>query len=370
MAKPVRLVYIGAGHVNFGGGGGPWDHAARFERIPDVQCVGVADVDVSKAAAALAARQGGTCAKTWAEARAFDDWRAMIAETRPDAAVVGLPPYAHGRTDPPGDVEITLARAGVAQLVEKPLGVAHPDTLAAVADELARCGAIVSVGYMFRYVAAVEKMRRVFASAGAPPRVFLARYDCAYTDILSPDWWDCDRSGGPVIEQATHFLDLARHLCGDVAASNVQVARIPADGAMGPLADLPAGPDGRPIDADIPPDRRPARATLAQWRFASGAVGSLAHGVLLHGRKYESSLEVWSDGVRCVLDDPYGRCRLGIRLPDDEKTEWLSFDDDCYLAEDRAFIEAVRGGCAESIRSPYADALETYRLSWLITRSC
>ncbi len=36
MKETVSLAYIGAGHVNFGGGEGPWDHASRFERIPHV----------------------------------------------------------------------------------------------------------------------------------------------------------------------------------------------------------------------------------------------------------------------------------------------------------------------------------------------
>ena len=58
---------------------------------------------------------------------------------------------------------------------------------------------------------------------------------------------------------------------------------------------------------------------------------------------------------------------LGIRQSGSEETQWESFDDDCYLAEDNAFIEAVRSGLPASIRSSYDDALETYRLSWLIT---
>ena len=369
MSKHVTIAYIGAGHVNFGGGEGPWDHASRFERIAGVDCVGIADVDLPRAEAALSARLAGPCAKAWAGAKAFDDWRAMIARVRPDAVVVGLPPDAHGHTDPPRDVEITIAQTGAAMLVEKPLGIADPATVEKVAGSLRQAGAIVSVGYMFRYAAAVAKMREIISAAPGGPRVFMGRYNCAYSDIASPDWWDAARSGGPIIEQATHFLDLARYLCGEVEPGSIQVTRIGAGDAGGELSVMPTDDAGTPVDAKIPVDRRAPRATLAQWRFAGGAIGSLAHGVLLHQQKYESALEIWCDGVRCILEDPYGDCRLGVRGPHSEETHWHSFDDDCYLAEDAAFIEAVRAGDPAAVRSTYDDALETYRLSCLITRA-
>jgi predicted dehydrogenase len=81
-------------------------------------------------------------------------------------------------------------------------------------------------------------------------------------------------------------------------------------------------------------------------------------------------LEIWGDGLRMVLSDPYGACRLHIRRPHSEQTETLSFaEDDPYLSEDRAFVDAVRQGDASLIRSPYADAMQTYELTWAIRRA-
>ena len=52
----------------------------------------------------------------------------------------------------------------------------------------------------------------------------------------------------------------------------------------------------------------------AQWSFESGGVGSLVHGAVLQGRCYEACLEVWADGLRMLLDDPYSdNCSLRIR---------------------------------------------------------
>ena len=52
----------------------------------------------------------------------------------------------------------------------------------------------------------------------------------------------------------------------------------------------------------------------AHWSFERGGVGSLVHGAVLQGRHYEARLEVWADGLRMTLDDPYSNnCTLRIR---------------------------------------------------------
>lgn len=42
------------------------------------------------------------------------------------------------------------------------------------------------------------------------------------------------------------------------------------------------------------------------------------------------------------------------------------FVDDPYLTEDRVFLEAVKTRDSSQIRSPYSDAVETYKLSYAI----
>ena len=57
MANQLRIAFIGAGGVNFGGAEGPWDHASRLEKIGDVSVAGVADPDTARATRVLQARQ-------------------------------------------------------------------------------------------------------------------------------------------------------------------------------------------------------------------------------------------------------------------------------------------------------------------------
>jgi len=71
--------------------------------------------------------------------------------------------------------------------------------------------------------------------------------------------------------------------------------------------------------------------------------------------------------ARLVLADPYGDCRLSVRRPGGEAAAVESFaDDDPYLSEDAAFVQAVRTGERSLIRSGYADALRTHELAWSI----
>ena len=92
-------------------------------------------------------------------------------------------------------------------------------------------------------------------------------------------------------------------------------------------------------------------------------------GVLLHKDKYETEIEVWGDGYRIELEDPYGKCLLRIRAPHSEETIIENHSgDDAYFEEDRVFLEAIADrtkiGC---IQSPYNDAVNTYKLTWKIT---
>ena len=373
MADDLRIAFIGAGNANFGGGEGPWDHAGRLERMSGLAVVGIADLNADLAGRRLAARRSGAAPGVWTGAKVFTDYRRMLDETRPEAVFVGLPPEAHGLAEAPKDIEVTCADAGVHMFIEKPLSAYSPEQVAPVAEALAAAsakGLVVSVGYMFRYSRAVEQMRRAIAETPGGARAVIARYDCAYSEIASKVWWDLRRTGGAIVEQATHFCDLARFLGGEVDLSTVRGVQIAAGEPAGALCDIPAAPDGRSIDAGIPVAQRIPRATAAVWKFRSGAVGSLTHGVLLHGEKYDSELEVWGDGLRMVLDDPYGRCRLHVRRPGEDRTETLDFaGDDPYRAEAEVFLDAVRSDDASGVRSPYADAFRTYELTWAIRRA-
>ena len=233
-------------------------------------------------------------------------------------SIAGVPPLCHGSSDPPLDIELQCLKAGVHVFVEKPVSVVPPEKfipyVGAVEKAAEEKQLIVSVGYMFRYHPAIQKMKSIIEKHGREVVGTNARYACAYSKSFNCNWWDIVKSGGPIVEQATHFCDLLRYFGGEVVPTSISALAIPASDEMsspGYLSRVPAI-----IKEDqLPKDNKIPRLTSARWFYSSGAVGSLTHGVTLHGRKYETAIEVWADGLRLALQDLYfPECKLRVRM--------------------------------------------------------
>jgi predicted dehydrogenase len=137
-------------------------------------------------------------------AAAFTDFSRMLAETDLDLLIVALPPYAHQ-----GEVE-AAAGAGIHLLVEKPIALDLPraqSMLAASHEITAACG------FMYRFGAAVTRWDEL-AGAGetGPAGHFSGSFHC---NALHAQWWrERGKSGGQMVEQLIHVVDLARHTMG------------------------------------------------------------------------------------------------------------------------------------------------------------
>jgi predicted dehydrogenase len=325
----LRIAFIGAGQVNFGGGEGPWNHAKRVEAIKTVSqngvqvpiaisVVGIADPFESFAQKVLEnQRKISACPEVWKNTKVFSSYLTMINEIPIDAVIIGVPPGAHGSTKAGTSIEIDCAAKGIHMLVEKPISCHTMDEVQKVANAIQNAekdnALIVSVAYMFRYNKALAKMKEIIAENG-PIRAFNARYMCAYSTLNKEMWWDVDRCGGPIIEQATHFYDLARHLGGEINLDTLQAMSIKQSDPLGNLSRIP--PNIKNMEGALPDERRIPRVTNAMWKYSSGAVGTLMHGVLLHGQKYETEIEVWGDGYRMVLSDPYNKVKKNGNDPE------------------------------------------------------
>jgi len=377
----LRIAFFGAGQVNFGGGEGPWNHAKRLELLDNslqtkegypvkLVVVGIYDLHTKHAERVLERqRQNTKNPEMWKDTIVFDSCKEMLETVKIDAVFIGVPPDSHGSFNSPNDIEVQCAKRGIHMFVEKPLSCHPLSDVSPVASEISsRSDLVVSVGYMFRYSQAIRRMKEIISLYGVP-RAFVGRYTCAYSNIAKEMWWDVKKSGGPIVEQATHFCDIARFLVGEVDFDSVQATSIKQTDRLGNLKALPENIEK--LEDKLPEERRTPRVTSAFWKFQSGAIGSLIHGVLLHGNKYESEIEIWGDGYRLVLSDPYHKCELKIRLPDSEETITEQFGtDDPYLEEDKLFLEAVLGGDKKKIASSYEDAFNIYKLSWKIRTQC
>jgi myo-inositol 2-dehydrogenase/D-chiro-inositol 1-dehydrogenase len=308
----TRIALLGAGGV-------ARRHAAVLQTFPDVALVGVADV--AAGAAATLAREVG--------ARPFSGLVEMLDATRPDGVYVCVPPFAHG------EPERTLIDRGVPFFVEKPLS-ARLEVAEELAAGVAARGLLTATGYHWRYLDGVQSATRLLDET--PPRMALA----AWLDKVPPvPWWTRrDRSGGQIVEQATHLLDTMLHLVGDVEEVYAVAARTARE----------AFPDA---DVDA--------VTAATLRFAGGAVGSLAATSLLPA-KQRAGLELLCEGRRLEVSETALVVQDGA-LDEAPEDPWGA-----KRRVDRAFVDALQGR-ADDVRAPYAVALRTHRVACAIARS-
>ena len=290
-----------------------------LEHFGDVDIVGIADVDGGRAEEA-AARFG---------ARAYSDYAAMLDECAPDAVYICVPPFAHG-----GPERACLA-AGIPFFVEKPVAL-DIDTAEAVAEAVAETGLVTAVGYHWRYLETVDEVRGLLANN---PARLMSGY---WLDSTPPPqwWWRADQSGGQMVEQTTHLLDLARFLGGEVA----QVYG---------MADHTARPEFPGLDVPT--------VSTASLRFASGAVANFASTCLL-GWNHRVALHLFGDRMAIELTDRDLMVDVGRGRP------VRGNNGDPVWHEDRDFIDAVQGK-ENRIRCPYAEAVATHRLALAVMES-
>jgi myo-inositol 2-dehydrogenase/D-chiro-inositol 1-dehydrogenase len=305
----------GVGFV--GAGGVAARHARVLASLPSARVVAVTDTDALRAEQ-FAERHGAVAVPGLSE----------LLDSGVDAVYVCVPPFAHGRP------EEAIAAAGLAVFVEKPLGL-DLEVPQRVAELLDDAGVVTAVGHHWRYSAAVRRAERLLDGCAV-------RMVCgAWLDKLPPvAWWarrEC--SGGQLVEQAVHVLDLARVLAGEVSEVYAQ----PDRASVGPDADI----DG---------------ATAATLSFASGAVGTLAATWRL-GWKHRAGLEVYADDLALSVTEDELVVRDG-GLTTRERVD----PDDARFAVDSAFVDAVLGERA-AVLVPYAEALRTHRVACALARS-
>jgi predicted dehydrogenase len=154
-----------------------------------------------------------------------------------------------------------------------------------------------------------------------------------------PAWWSRqDRSGGQVVEQATHVLDLARVLAGEV----VEVVG----------ASAPSSAHGRDV----------ADATAAVLRLESGAVGMVSTSCVLPALT-AAGLEIVAEQVSVQLTET----SLRLRTPDGEQATQATVD--ARTAVDRAFVDVLRGLEPSPALVDVGEALRTHRLAWAVAEA-
>jgi predicted dehydrogenase len=371
-----NVLFVGAGNIMFGSDEGPWNHSFRFEHKlgPRLKVVALIDPAVQRAEAVLQSKCETFVRSAYEHTRVCKTLQefieTMTKKEMPRAVIIGSPPMFRGSTKPGRDIEVQILKyfPGVALFIEKPIatgpGSELPDAFQ-VAKAIQDSGTICSVGYMLRYLKAVQMMKAIIEENNLTVMATIARYACAYEAIAKPDWWDKSKSAGPIVEQGTHFCDLSRYFGGNVDISTVAAHSLEWYENAGKLSALV-------IDENkIAPDNRIPRITSATWKYESGAVGTFTHCVALHGHDYSCELEVYADGYSMKLVNPYVQPVLYIRRPGSDLEETHRFrDDDPFFSEVSVLIDNIEDIEEDpetaTILSSFEDACKTYELTWAI----
>lgn len=296
-----------------GTGGIARRHLGVLDNESKIEIVGHVSPTATHAVAA-AERWGG---------HAYTDYRTLLQHEAPDAVWICVPPNAHGT------LEQDLIAASIPFFVEKPLA-ADLHTAEDIAAAVDQSGIIAGVGYHWRALDTLAEVRRTLADN--PPHMVLGAW---HDGTPPPRWWHTQaQSGGQMVEQATHVVDLARHLVGE--------------------ADVIAGSAGHHPRAAYP-DLDVATQSAALVRFNNGATGVFTATCLLGGAA-AVHVQLVCDGLLITITQSsvtydWGRERRDVRTGNDP-----------FVTENRAFLDAVRRNDPSALLSSYADALRTHRL--------
>lgn len=180
----MRIAVIGAGQ--FGR-----RHIETIKKDPDCELVGVAD-------------------PAYSGEKGFADYRRMLDEVRPDAAVIATPNALHV------PVGLACVERRVPMLMEKPLAETASAARSLVSAAEA-AGVPLLVGHHRRHNPLVEKARELVQGGAlgrltAVAALWLLQKPDDYYEVA----WRREPGGGPLLINCIHDVDDLRYICGEI----------------------------------------------------------------------------------------------------------------------------------------------------------
>lgn len=318
MSTPLRLAIVGTGGI-------ARYHLNNLKRMGGTEIAGLCDVELPRAEA-LAKEFGG---------RAYAGVDPLLDTEKPDALLVCTPPFV--RLAP---IQSACARK-IPLFCEKPPAFSLEDA-AQVQAALDASGVLHSVGFMYRHKETTDRARELLEGQ----TVLAIQSTFVNGPLLSPDfpaWFKLqEKSGGPLLDQAIHLLDLLRYLFGDLET----IFALGSNRAS----------------------TRSAEVTIHDTLNLALAFQSGLGGTHIHSWASEPAR------IRIEILCRTGNVTLDLRenlLTG--KLRGLQFEfkpaDDCYVTELERFFQAVRTQDPAPIRSTYRDAVKTLAACCAANRS-
>ena len=249
----------------------------------------------------------------------------MLEREKLDALYICIPPFAHL------DQELEAIKRGIHLYVEKPV-ILDVELGKRIEKAIQQQGVIAACGYQWRYFDTVDRLKSL--AEQEPIGLVVGHW---FGGVPQAPWWRSRyQSGGQLVEQTTHIVDLARYLLGDVT-------EVGAYGFRGLIRDIP----GYNVDD----------ASVAILKFKSGAIGAISSSCLLTSGGGTAGLTLLGRDLR--IDCEFGKLRIQRSRQVQEFTPQV----DPHLRASQVFVKAVATGDPTGIRSTYADGLKTAQVT-------
>lgn len=273
----------------------------------------------------LAQKAGEACG-----AEVYTNHKQMLERDDLDAVYISIPVFAHG------EPELDVIERGLPFLVEKPVA-RDLETALRVQEAVEKKNLLTCVGYQLRYLGSTDAAKEILADETVG--MVVGKY-WSGSGRGNPGAWirQMAKSGGQLVEQATHTIDMMRYLVGEVTEVYcAQASRILTE-----------------IDC---PDMN-----AVVLKFANGAIGSLSATWAYDNRDWSHAnvLDILID-ERCVHWESSRTVVYGRGEPQEHQRPDRTIDE--------VFVEAVRTHNPDLIRSPYRDGVKTLALTLAMNES-
>jgi len=303
------MAIVNVGFVGLGGMGRT--HLESLRGIEQARIIAVCDINAELAAA------------TGAEfkARSYTDHHDLLDKEDIDALYVVIPPFAHT------DAELIAARKGIHLFVEKPVSL-DMALSRQIWEASQKAGIITSVGYTLRYFGFARLLRQFLAQEPLA-MVVVNRWG----GMPSVAWWrQMAKSGGQLVEQTTHQVDMVRYVTGK------EITSVYADYALRVMGDWEY--------VDIPDVQSVA------MKLEDGTPVSLTTSCQMHKGGGDSTMHFLLDGSRIELKgstlSTFPEANPGL---DGEHGQETNID--------QAFVDAIINHDQSRVLSSYGDAMKT-----------
>ena len=245
-----------------------------------------------------------------------------------DAVFICIPPDAHE------DAEILAAQKGIHIYVEKPIEVSMEKALTIEAAIL-KAGIISCVGYQERYNVEVDKIKHLISNkkVGLVSGIWVG----GMPDV---HWWRRkEKSGGQIVEQSTHIFDMLRYFFGEVN-SVYSIAR------KGLIENVP--------------NYNIEDCSSTTLSFKSGVIATVFTACYLEDFEAFSGTGLQIICNDCIIDYDWNK---EVNYIQKNSVNTSSFEGNSHFKAVQIFIEAVKTGNSEFIKSTYSDSVKTLQIT-------